>query len=291
MDLYFSDIEERNRQYNARNSVADFENCMQIYRQLAEQAKQRVVGLYDIAYGVSKQEKLDIFPSVSQPAPVFVYIHGGYWRAQSKDDACSMAENMVKHGISVVTIEYNLCPTFTLFEIVKEIRSAIGWLYKNAHRYGIDAEQIYVCGSSAGGHLVAMLWNDQWQQHFDVPKNVIKGVVALSGLFDLKPLCDIDQNQWLKLNIEQADRLSPIHELPHPSTAAPLLLSVGELETQGFKNQTLNFYETCITQGYSQVAYLKDKGHNHFDIVNTLAEPDSDLFRAVKQMIQTNAKA
>ncbi len=67
MDLYFSDIEERNRQYNARNSVADFENCMQIYRQLAEQAKQRVVGLYDIAYGVSKQEKLDIFPSVSQP--------------------------------------------------------------------------------------------------------------------------------------------------------------------------------------------------------------------------------
>lgn len=285
IDLFFSDIKTRNKQYDARNSVADFNQCMLEYARLAQQSKNATPGIYNLSYGMGKAEKLDIFPSSQQPSPLFVFIHGGYWRAQSKDDACSMADNFVKHGIAVSTIEYTLAPTATLAEIIREVRSAIAWLYCHADHYGIDKNRIYVCGSSAGGHLVGMLYSDAWQQDYDLPQDVIKGVLALSGLYDLVPFCDIDQNEWLKLHPEQARRLSPIQVLPAPVHAPQLLLSVGELEVQGFHNQMQAYYQACQDKGLD-VTVIPDQGHNHFDIVNTLADPESILFNQMKKMIQ-----
>ncbi|MBV6578893.1 alpha/beta hydrolase, partial [Acinetobacter baumannii] len=267
-DLFFSNLQEREIQYNARNSVADFDACMKEYARLAQKSKDAITGLYNLHYGLARRETLDIFPAKKQPSPIFIYIHGGYWRAQSKDDACSMAENFVAHGIAVSTIEYSLCPQASLFEIVREVRTSIAWIYHNAKNYGIDPEQIYIGGSSAGGHLVAMLWNDCWQEEFNLPKNVIKGVLGLSGLYNLLPLCDTNINEWLNLSPEQATNLSPYENLPLPENAAPLILSVGELETEGFQNQTNFFYSICKEKGLN-VSLIKDEGHNHFDIVNT----------------------
>ena len=156
-DLFFSNLREREVQYNARNSVPDFDSCMKEYARLAQKSKNTVTGLYNLHYGLAKRETLDIFPAMKQLSPIFIYIHGGYWRAQSKDDACSMAENFVAHGIAVSTIEYSLCPHASLFEIVREVRTSIAWIYQNAKTYGIDPEQIYVGGSSAGGHLASTL--------------------------------------------------------------------------------------------------------------------------------------
>jgi arylformamidase len=283
-DLFFSNLQEREIQYNARNSVDDFDSCMKEYARLAQKSKDAITGLYNLEYGLARRETLDIFPAKKQPSPIFIYIHGGYWRAQSKDDACSMAENFVAHGIAVSTIEYSLCPHTSLFEIVREVRTAIAWIYQNAKTYGIDPEQIYVGGSSAGGHLVAMLWSDRWQEEFNLPKNVIKGVLGLSGLYNLLPLCDTNINEWLKLSPEQATELSPYKNLPLSENAAPLLLSVGELETQGFHNQTNFFYSICNEKGLN-VSLLKDEGHNHFDIVNTLADKDSVLFKNILELI------
>jgi len=283
-DLFFSNLQEREIQYNARNSVADFDACMKEYARLAQKSKDAITGLYNLHYGLARRETLDIFPAKKQPSPIFIYIHGGYWRAQSKDDACSMAENFVAHGIAVSTIEYSLCPQASLFEIVREVRTSIAWIYHNAKNYGIDPEQIYIGGSSAGGHLVAMLWNDCWQEEFNLPQNVIKGVLGLSGLYNLVPLCDTSINGWLMLNQEQATKLSPYQNLPQPENSAPLILSVGELETKGFHNQTNFFYSLCKENGLN-VSIVQDEVHNHFDIVNTLADKNSVLFRKMHEMI------
>ena len=71
-----------------------------------------------------------------------------------------------------------LLPEATLPEVVREVRSAVAWLYRNAAAYGVDPARIYVSGSSAGGHLAGMLAAPDWQARYGVPDDVIKGTLA-----------------------------------------------------------------------------------------------------------------
>ncbi|NML34802.1 alpha/beta hydrolase [Paraburkholderia antibiotica] len=284
-DLTFADLAERAVQYNARASVSDFDAEMRTYASLALTSRRRCAGILDLQYGMGQAERIDIFPAAAaaQAAPVFVYIHGGYWRSQRKEDACSMAAALTDAGIAVAMIEYTLLPEATLAEVVREVRSAIAWLYQHGATYGIDTQRIHVCGSSAGGHLVGMLYADDWQERFNVPRDVIKGVMGLSGLYDIRPLCDIGVNDWLRLYPDQAALLSPA--LCLPETAPPLVLSVGGLETTGFRNQTLQFHEDVERRGLP-VSLVADTQSNHFNIVNELARPGSALFEAVMGMVK-----
>ncbi|MDU3933569.1 MAG: alpha/beta hydrolase, partial [Serratia liquefaciens] len=249
IDLLFDDLSMRAVQYNARASVEDFDACMAQYEQLAAQAKAQTPGIYDIHYGMGVAERLDLFPAARQPSPLLVFIHGGYWHSQRKEEACSMAANFTQHGVAVATLEYTLQPEATLAEIVREVRSAIAWLYHHAGQYGIDPERIFVSGSSAGGHLCGMLIADDWQHLYQVPVNVIKGALALSGLYDIRPLCDIYINDWMRLSPEQAATLSPLFMLPEKAHAPQILLDVGAKETQGFRNQTLAYFAACREKG------------------------------------------
>ncbi len=286
MDLNFDDLEQRAIQYNARQSVSDFDGCMAQYAALAEQAKSATPGIYDLHYGMGKAERLDLFPAAKQPAPLFVFIHGGYWHSQRKEEACSMAYSFTQHNVAVATLEYTLQPEATLAEIVREVRSAIAWLYHYSAQYGVDPERIFVGGSSAGGHLSGMLIADDWQASYRVPPNVIKGALALSGLFDIRPLCDIYINDWMRQTPEQAKLLSPLFLLPEKSHAPQILLSVGAKETLGFKHQTQAYYAACQQKGLD-AQLIADRENNHFTLVNALADPESQMFKRVMAMIHT----
>lgn len=283
-DLNFSSLEERATQYNARASVADFDACVAEYTRLADEVKSQCPGIYDLRYGEGIANRLDLFPVTlgGQPAPLFVFIHGGYWRAQAKEDAPIMAKAFTDAGIAVCTLEYTLLPEATLAETVREMRSAIAWLYRNANLYGVDPQRIYVAGSSAGGHLAAMLAASGWQEKFNLPDNVIKGMLSLSGLYDVQPLCEININEWLQLHPEQAQRLSPLFQLP--SSQTPVLLAVGGLETDGFKNQTSAYEAACRVQGLA-VQRVETPHCNHFDLLCELHNPQSDLAKATFDMI------
>src|SRR5690606_13816244 len=177
IDLFFPTIAEREVQYNARESVPDFDACVRRYAESSARVRARRPGVLDLRYGMGQDERLDLFlPAASQaPAPLFVFIHGGYWRAQRKEDAPVMAEAFNAAGAAVATLEYTLVPEATLGEVVREVRSAVAWLYRNVAAYGVDPERIYVSGSSAGGHLAGMLAAPKWQARYGVPDDVIKG--------------------------------------------------------------------------------------------------------------------
>ena len=283
VELFFRDLTERGRQYDARASVADFDACVAEYARLARKVNNECVGIYDLRYGQSQAERLDIFPTAlgGQPAPVFVFIHGGYWRSQTKEDAPIMAQAFTRAGVAVCVLEYTLLPEATLAEVVRQARSAVAWLYRNGAGYGIDPDRLYVGGSSAGAHLAAMVAAQDWTVSYGLPHDLVKGVAGLSGLYELAPLCQIAPSEWLQLHADQTARVSPLHHLPR--AGLPMVLAVGGLETDGFKNQTEAYDEACRAAGLA-VNRVHVPQCNHFDLLCELAEPQSELCRAVLEM-------
>jgi acetyl esterase/lipase len=101
--------------------------------------------------------KLDIYlpKNVAPPYAVIVWIHGGGWRGGSKENPT--AASMVQQGYAVVSINYRLSGQAIFPAQIHDCKAAIRWIRANAIRYGFNSEKIGAWGSSAGGHLVAML--------------------------------------------------------------------------------------------------------------------------------------
>ena len=171
--------------------------------------------------------------SVSQPhpqAPFLLYIHGGYWQRGDKSIFSFVAEPFVRQGVSVALINYNLCPGVRFSEIAPQVRRAVAWLWQNATELSISRENFCVMGHSAGGHLTVEMMSTDWTSEAgDLPRELIKTVIALSGIYDLEPIRFVSENGGLGLDAAEAQAVSPIHR--GPATDAPQLIAYGELET------------------------------------------------------------
>jgi len=273
------DATELARQYSPRGTVPDVDPFLDDYRS-ASTPMYELPHLHDVRYGPHEEERLDLFtvaPVAGKPAaPLFVFIHGGYWRALAKEDSVFMAKSFVDRGIAVASINYRLSPHASLEDIVAQCRRALAWLYRNGKENGVDTNRIVVAGSSAGGHLAAMLMATGWQSALCMPEDAVKGGVLVSGLFDMAPVQQTTPNQWLNLDVQQALALSPIHKLPPVS--ANLCIAVAELDTPEFKRQSLAYAAACKAQGCG-VQYLEVAGRNHFDIIMDWMDPHARLTR------------
>lgn len=98
--------------------------------------------------------KLDLYRPVDAKAPtLIVWVHGGAWRAGSKDNM--PLEELVKRGYAVASVDYRLSPVAKFPAQVHDCKAAIRFLRASSKQYGYDASKIGIAGSSAGGHLVA----------------------------------------------------------------------------------------------------------------------------------------
>lgn len=106
-------------------------------------------------------QKLDIYipPGLTAPAPVIVFIHGGGWATGSKGaNNVGYYEPCYNAGFICVDINYRLTANNDRWpKQIEDCKAAIRFLKANATTYGIDKCRFGVMGSSAGGHLVAML--------------------------------------------------------------------------------------------------------------------------------------
>ena len=277
------DQEELDTQYRASATVPNMQDFISDYASLSEIARNTLDCKIGLKYGPGGEETLDLFPVTgSKDTPLFIFIHGGYWRMLSKTDSSFMAPNLVAHGIAVAAINYTLVPPANIDQIVAECRRAIQWLYQNATSYGIDKDRFYVGGSSAGGHLTGMMVAGGWQEEYGLSADVIKGGLPMSGLFDMEPVVKCFVNEWMQMSMADGIRNSPMQNLP--AKGCPLVVAVGGKETDEFRRQSKDFSERWISQGWPS-DYIECQGINHFNAPLELCKSSSLLTQKLIEMI------
>ncbi len=266
--------------YNNRANVPEHPELLAQYAEkcAAWEADAKSVR-WDLAYGDSPAETLDLFMADSDDAPVHLYIHGGYWQANSKRSSNFVARALVDAGVHVAVADYALCPEVTIDEIGRQCRAALAWLWREAERLGGNPDRITVSGHSCGGHLVGMVMATDWPQFgADLPKDLVKGGVSLSGLFDLRPLINTTINEKVGMDEEIALRNSPL--FMEPACDAPLALFWGGDETDAFRWQSESMAEAWGAKGVETVAEAIP-GVNHFTVLTGMDDPAHPATRAI----------
>ncbi len=263
--------------FNPRVAAPDYPRWTEERRIASQRARRTLKSWLNISYGNSPRQVMDIFPAAEPGAPVQLYIHGGYWRGGSKDDNCHLVEVFTKAGATVALLEYDLCPTVTVTEIVRQVCSAITWLYGHISDYGGDPSRLYISGSSAGGRLVALALAHDWEKE-GLPRHLIKGAAAISGVYDLDAVLHIDDNEEIQLNPDTARENSPFLHPPLPYT--PLIVAVGGSEPRDWKQMSEDFFRLCKERGV-ECEYLEVPDAHHYSLSALLADPAYPLTRAI----------
>jgi arylformamidase len=231
-----------------------------------------------VAYGPSRIEALDIFRTERPKAPVNIFIHGGAWRLNRAADYAVQAELFVRAGAHHVLLDFcNVEDTGgDLMPMVEQVRQAVAWVHRNAESFGGDPDRLYLTGHSSGAHLGGCVVTTDWKAS-GLPANILKGALLVSGMYDLAPVRLSKRSAYVKFTDEVEHQLSAIRHLDRLST--PLLLAHGTCETPEFQRQTRDFHAAVKAAG-KPVELLIAEGYNHFEIIETLANPYGLLGRA-----------
>lgn len=271
--------------YNVRALVPECADILQRWAQNSEAEREQQDCFLDVSYGAGVNESLDIFPCEGSQAPVLIFIHGGYWRSLDKADHSFIAPAFTQQGACVVVPNYALCPAATVPDIVLQLVKAVAWVFHYIDQYGGDPARITVVGHSAGGHLAAMMLSCLWPKFgTDLPRDVVKNALAISGLYELDTVMRTPYLQeTLHLTREQVMRVSPAW-MPAPQTGW-LASVVGGDETAEFLR-----HNQLIQQAWGQqVVPLCERlpGLNHFSVLDSLALPGHRLHQIALEMLRT----
>jgi len=279
----FSDQSDFDSQYNPSLGLSDPDAPECHYMAMAQQARCTLPCQLDVPYGPTLEETLDIFPAAQAKAPVFVFIHGGYWRALSSKTFSGAALGLQARGITTVVINYALCPHVTIDEIVRQTRAALAWTLRNIQHYGGDPARVAIGGHSAGGHLTAMALQTAWAEDYGLPQDPFVAALPFSGLFDIEPLRYSYLQPAIQLDDGIIRRNSPAF-LVRPCKT-PLWITWGGAETSEFARQSAIYHQAWQAAGNSSELRAVP-GADHFTVIGGLEDAKSEVCNWLAQKLQ-----
>lgn len=232
----------------------------------------------DIPYGETEGQKLDIFPAKNNPSPVFVFVHGGYFRSLDKRQYSFIAPTMYKLGYTTVVINYDLAPKVKVAEIIRQCQNSFGWIRGNIGDWHGDPTQFVLCGHSVGAFLVAKILEREGTDE------VVDKAVLLSGLYDLEPMSRSYLNQDLKLSDQDCKALSPMYSTLQRNLG--IFIAVGEQETSQFIEQSQKYCLKLKDDGMSPDLLVVPRA-NHYTIARMLAGQKNPIVEWIKRDVQS----
>jgi arylformamidase len=245
----------------------------------------KVLGKPDrVAYGAAEIEKVDIYKTRRANAPALIFLHGGAWRNGRSAQSAYLAEPFVKAGAHFIAVEFNNVGETNgdIGVMVDQCRRAVAWVYRNATSFGGDPNALYLSGHSSGGHLAGCVVITEWEKQ-GLPRDILKGAVLGSAMFDLKAPRLSARSRYVKFTDAVEEALSAQRHLDKVYT--PLVLVYGTLETPDFQRQSRDFHAAVRGAG-KPVTLIVAKGHNHFEIGESLGNPYGVMGRAAFEMMK-----
>src|SRR5260221_2020772 len=150
--------------------------------------------------------QLDLYVPEKQRPPLIVYVHGGGWRSGSKTD--NPLATLVNDGYAVASVDYRLSTQAQFPAQVHDIKAAIRFLRAQQSGLGVDARKIVIAGSSAGGHLAALVGVTNGNKelegavgaHLDQSSDV-QGIISLFGASNLRTILGQSTEHGLSVRV------------------------------------------------------------------------------------------
>ena len=281
----FTNQAEIDAEYNAGAAVTNPGAYMAAFVERATRARKHLRCVLDVPFGPTRDETLDIFPADQPGAPVFVFLHGGYWRALSSKEFSGVALGLQPLGITTVVVNYSLCPKVTIDEITRQARAAVAWTLRNIGTYGGDPKRVAVGGHSAGGHLSAMCLQARWAEDYGLAADPLVGAVLVSGIYDIAPLRHSYLQPEILLDDGMVQRNSPLFAVRPCATKA--LVTYGGDESAEFARQSSSLHEAWQKTG-NQSELLAQPGANHFSAIDGFSDSASPLCRWLAGVLKTS---
>ena len=278
-----------NEQYSPSRTAHDFNGSIQSYRAGTDAARAAITGSRHrvLAYGAPSSNRIECFLPRSEGvaggarsgAPIFAFLHGGWWQELSIDYAAAPAVALTDAGAIYASIGYTLAPAVGLREIVAEVSAALTTIAAHATGMGGDPRRIVLAGHSAGAHLAAAQLTALTPE---APRRTAAGLLLIGGVYDLEPIAESYVNEKVRMSDADAAALSPA--LLAPLHDVPVKIRVGEEEPEEFHRNAALLLERW-SPSLSAVNSGVLSGRDHFDALDELTDPHGRLYADALELL------
>jgi acetyl esterase/lipase len=245
----------------------------------------------NIAYRTDKdadkvRHKLDVYvPKGKKDFPVVVFVHGGNWRSGDKDLYTPLGMSLAADGVGCVIINYRLSPAVQHPAHVEDVAKAFAWTYDNIGKYGGNQKRLFLCGHSAGGHLVSLLATDPGYLKAENRSPAdIKGVASFSGVYIILA--------GIKTFDASFGKDAKVCKLASPLTHAngkhpPFLIAYADDDFPFLDGMAESMHD-ALKKATSPTELVKCKDRNHYSIIIQFVHHSDPLNKAFRAFVEQN---
>jgi acetyl esterase/lipase len=239
---------------------------------------------YDGAEADQKKHKLDLYlPKGKTDFPVVLFVHGGGWVFGDKNFFGvyeGVGKMFARHGIGAVVTNYRLSPGVQHPEHIKDVARAFAWTHKHIGGYGGRPDELFLCGHSAGGHLISLLATDEsYLKAEGLSLKDVKGVMSISGVYAIP---DNMFNEAFGTDPVQRKNAGPINHV-HEG-CPPFLVVYADHDFPYCDALSEEFGKELKAKNVSEET-LKIKDRTHIDIIGNTTKDDDPCAKALLEFV------